>query len=277
MTAIQEATKVNYDYRNQNGAGIWLPPNVPPGLNNLKRIDPYEGTAEQLYPIGAIGFLDQRKFAYAYCSGALAGWARLVVDTNALGYSGVEGDSHGEIAPSAAALIHATVVVIADTNTRAKNYYAGGYLTVFHADGIMTTTIRIAASDAAAAADDKVTLYLDDPLPWAVGTTFWCSAYRNPYSNITESTNSGYEAFMGLSLCAVTITHYSWLQIAGPCWLAQTTTVPGNAIGERDCYAHIDGTCTVNPDTTLRQYIGYVLGEHVAASGGDTFMMLRLG
>lgn len=276
MSAIQEHTKVNYDYRNQNGAGIWLPPNVEPGLNNLKRIDPYEGTAEQLYPIGAIGILDQRKFAYAYCSGALAGWARLVVDSSQQSYGGQD-DTYDtyEGVPYAAALIDATTVHITDANTRAKNYYAGGYFTAFHADGVMTTTIRIAASDVGAGV--FVTLYLDNPLPWAVGTTFWCNARRNPYADITEATSNGYETFMGLSHCAVTATHYSWIQIAGPCWLAQTTSIPGGSIGERDCYAHIDGTCTVNPNSTLRQYIGYVLGEHIAASDGDTHMMLRLG
>lgn len=274
MSAIQEATKVNYDYRNQNGAGIWLPPNVPPGLNNLKRIDPYESTAEQLYPIGAIGFLDQRKFAYAYATTALAGWARLVVDANIHDYTENGGDTYAEAAPYLAALIDATHIDIADTNTRAKNYWAGGYLTVHHADGVMTTTIRIAASDKGEAAYTR--LYLDDPLPWAVGTTFWCNAFRSPYSNITDAARNGYEAFMGLSLCYVTAGHYSWLQIAGPCWMAQTTDIPGTSASIRDCYAHIDGTCTINPHDGTLQYIGYALGSNDAGYG-ETYVMLRLG
>lgn len=280
MTAIQEVTKPSYDFRNQNGAGVWLPPNISGGLNNLKRIDPYESTAEQLYPVGSLGYLDQRKFAYAYSSGGLAGWARLVADTNLLSYHSDNpfGNDTCENEPYAAALIDATVVDIADQNARVKNYYQGGYLVLFHIDGTLTTTIRIAASDLGNGST-HVRLYLDDPLPWALSTTFYCSAFRNPYSNLADSTNSGYETFMGLSLCAVTATHYSWVQIAGPCWLAPSGVgnPPGGDRYTRDCYAHLNGTVTINPNSTTMQYIGYVLGEHPSGSSGDTYMMLLIG
>lgn len=277
MSAIEEATKVNYDYRNQNGAGIWLPPNIPGAQNNLKRINPYLATEAQLYPVGAIGFLDQRKFAYAYCSGALAGWSRLVVDSNyAPGASGQTDVDGFEGLVYAAAAAGATTVDIEDTTARAVNYYAGSYLTLFNADGIRSTTIRIAANDLGNGSS-HTRLYLDNGLPWAIVEHDWCDAYKSPYSNITEHATNDFETFMGLSLCAVTATYYSWLQIAGPCWLAQQgDDIPGYTAKYRDCYAWIDGTCTDNPGDETLQYIGYVLGEHVATTG-DTYMMLRLG
>ena len=279
MTALSEASKVSYDVRNQNGAGIWLPPNIPQGLNNLKRINPYLATAEQLYPIGAMGFLDVRKFAYAYCSGALAGWSRLVVDSNYIPSANSHLDEDGfEGNIYAAAAEGATTVVIEDTTDRAKNYYAGGYFTAFNADGVRSTTIRIAASDVATSVN-VVTLYLDDGLPWAVVEHDFCDAYRNIYSNVTEhaGAQNGYETFVGLSLCKVTATYYNWLQVAGPAWLAQSgaATIPGYDIDHREAYAARDGTCVEFPGDATFQRIGYVLGQHESGYG-DTYIMLQL-
>lgn len=281
MTVIQEHTKVNYDYRNQNGAGIWLPPNVKKEMNNLKRINPYLATINQEYPIGAIGFLDQRKFAYARCTGALAGWSRLVVDSNYIPYASGHTDEDGfEGQIYAAVAAGGTTVIIEDGTDRVEDYYAGSYFTAFNADGVRSTTIRIAASDAATSVNN-VTLYLDDGLPWAVVEHDWCNAYRSPYSNVTEhaGANSGFETFVGLSLCAVTAAYFSWLQIAGPAWIAQSAaaTIPGYATNNIDAWAWEDGTCRFTPATgdTL-QYIGYKLG--MAVNGyGDTYIMLRLG
>lgn len=281
MPQIDEHTKVGYDFRNQNGAGIWLPPNIPGAQNNLKRINPYLATAAQLYPVGAIGFLDQRKFAYAYCSGALAGWARLVIDSNYIPYASGHTDEDGfEGQIYAAAAAAAVIVDIEDTTARAVNYYAGSYLTLFNADGVRTTTIRIAANDLGNGST-HTRLYLDDGLPWAVVEHDWCNAYRSPYSNVTEhaGANSGFETFVGLSLCAVTATYYSWLQIAGSAWIAQSAaaTIPGYAVNNIDAWAWEDGTCRFTPatDDTL-QYIGYKLG--MAVNGyGDTYIMLRMG
>ena len=280
MTQIGEHTKVGYDFRNQNGAGIWLPPNIPGAQNNLKRINPYLATAEQLYPVGALGFLDQRKFAYAYCSGALAGWSRLVVDSNyvpaASGHTdedGWEGNIYADAAEGA------VIVDIEDVTARAVNYYAGGYLTLFNADGTRSTTIRIAANDLGNGST-HTRLYLDDGLPWAIVEHDFCDAYRNIYSNVTEhaGAQNGYETFVGLSLCAVTATYYSWLQVAGPTWLAQSSAagIPGYDIDHREAFAARDGTCVENPGDATLQRIGYVLGQHGGSNVGDTYVFLQI-
>lgn len=278
MTAIQEATKVNYDYRNQNGAGVWLPPNVEPGLNNLKRIDPYNDSITQLYPIGTIGYLDQRKFAYSKAGDTITGIARLLVDENDLpGTSSHEDHEGWEGYVYAIVAEDATVVDIENTTAEPKNYYAGSYFTVFNADGIKTTTIRIAASDLGDGSN--VRLYLDNGLPWALVEHDWCNVYMSPYSNVTLPDSDHFEAFVGLSLIAVTTAYYFWLQIAGPCWIAQfsAATLPGYAAKYRDVWAHQDGTIRSDNQSGLSQRVGYGLGSTAGASGGDSYIMLQMG
>ncbi len=277
MTAIDDGSKVGYDFRNQNGAGIWLPPNAGPGLNNLQRINPYAATADQLHPVGSIGFLDQRKFAYAKCTGALIGWSRLVVDDNYIPFAAGHTDEDGfEGSINAAAAIGDTTVVIKDTTARAKNYYEGGYFTAFHASGVKSTTIRIAASDAGASS--VVTLYLDNGLPWAVVEDDFCDAYRSPYSAVVEHDTNFYECFVGLSLIDVTVNYYSWLQIGGPAWIAQKAAAdcPGYDSSHREAFAWIDGTCVESQGDATLQRIGYALGRSIS-SYGDTYIMLQMG
>ena len=279
MGAIDETTKTNYAFRNQNGAGIWLPPNPLDGLNNLARIDPYTPDSVQKYPTGAIGFRDRRKFAYSYAGDTLRGIARLLIDASYIPGASGQADVDGfEGETYAAAAAGATYVDIEDTTVaRAKNYYEDGLFTVFNADGVKTTSIRIAASDVGNGST-HVRLYLDDPLPWAIVEHDWCDAYRSPYADVTESVSDGFESFVGLALVAVTSGYYFWAQIAGPCWLAQSAaaTIPGYTVDKRDAFAHRDGTCIVGSTAGSLQRVGYALGKSVATTG-DTYIMMQLG
>lgn len=282
MSAIQEHTKVGYDYRNQNGAGVWLPPNIDGDFNNLKRIDPYNDSITQLYPIGAIGVLDKRKFAYCKAGDTLQGWARLLVDENDLPGTASHTDDEGfegEVLGAHAAGLE--YVTIEDPTARVVDYYADAYLTLFNADGIRVTTIRIAASDLGGGSTATgVKCYLDNPLPWALVNHDWCDAYRSIYSNITEPDSTHFEAFMGVALCAVTSAYYFWMQIAGPVWLAQYqgSLIPGYVADYRDVYAWFDGTVRSGDTSGVLQRVGYGLGSSAAvAAYGDTFVMLQLG
>ena len=269
---------VNYDLRNQNGANVWLPPNPTQGMVEIARPNVYEQDTIQQVPVGSIATVDQRKFAYSLAGGTLTGWSRLCIDASyipsASGQTDVDG-FEGNIYAAVAA--GGQEIEIEDGTDRAVNYYQGGYFTAFNADGIRSTTIRIAASDVAASVNN-VTLHLDDGLPWAVVEHDFCAAYRNPYNDITASVSNGFETFMGLSLIAVTSGKYFWLQIAGPAWIAQSAaaTIPGYTVDKRDAFAHRDGTCIVGSTAGSLQRIGYALGKSISTTG-DTYIMLQLG
>jgi len=260
----------------ENGAIIYLPPNTD--LKHISEPDMYSDSVPKLFPIGTIGFLAQRKFAYSKAGDTITGIARLLVDENDLpgtssheDHEGFEGAIYADVAAGV------KIVDIEHTVAEPVDYYEGGLFTVFNADGIRTTSIRIAHSDLGNTT--YVRLYLDDGLPWSIVDGDWCNAYMSPYSNVTLPDSDHFEAFVGLSLIAVTSGRYFWLQIAGPCWIAQfgNSYLPGYAAKYRDVWAHQDGTVRSDDQSGLSQRVGYGLGSTAGAAGGDTYIMLQMG
>jgi hypothetical protein len=270
--------RTNYDLRNQNGGAVWLPPNPSAGLNNIARPTPYSADSVQKYPVGTIGFLGEKKFAYCYAGAAILGNSRLLVDSNhipsASGLTDTDG-FEGYVYEAAAA--GATTVVIEDGTDRVKDYYQDGEFTIFNADGVRSCVIRIAASDVATSVNN-VTLYLDEGLPWAIVEHDWCDAYRSPYSNVTQPASTHFEAFIGRAHCAVTSGYWFWAQIAGRTWLAQygDSSNPGYTADYRDVFAWFDGTVKVGATAGALQRVGYALGTSIATTG-DTYCMMQLG
>jgi len=192
-------TKVNYSLRNHNGEMIFLNGFSPKDQFSLSKVDPYltGGSVVKQLPIGTWAFKDQRKFIYSYAGGTILGNSRLLVDANYTPGTSTGADStgfEGNIQDAVSA--DGTTVVIEDTTDRVVDYYQGGYLTVFDASGIKSFTVRIHASDVATSAD-SVTLYIDDGVPYAVAADTYCSAFRSPYSNVTQPSSTHYEASLG--------------------------------------------------------------------------------
>jgi len=269
--------RINYSVRNQNGAGLWVPPNPTDTLIDISRPRIYVQDSVQKHPIGTIAKLDQRKFAYCKAGAAITGIARLLIDASYIPSASGQTDVDGFEGECEAAAAGSYDVVIKDTTDRVANYYAGGYFTAFNADGIKTFTMRINGSDVAVSVD-TVTLHLDDPIPWALVDGDFCDAYRSPYVDVTLAAADGFESFVALSHIAVTSGNYFWGQISGPAWIAQSAaaTIPGYTVDKRDAFAWRDGTCIVGSTAGTLQRIGYALGKSVATTG-DTYVMLQLG
>jgi hypothetical protein len=268
--------RTNYDLRNNNGSTVWLNPNPGEGLNNIGVPNVYASSTVQLYPIGAQAKVDNRNFVYCLAAGAILGNSRLLVDSIVYyGAGGTTTSFEGNVHEAQA--VGNTEIEIEDTADRVKDYYKGGYIILFHADGVKSTTIRIEGNTAATSVDE-VTLQLESPLPWALANHDFCSIYTNPYKAITQSASTHFETFMGVALVACASASYFWMQTDGPAWLAQygSTANPGYTADYRDAYAWYDGTVKVGATAGALQRVGTVLGKH-ASTYGDTFINMQLG
>lgn len=216
-------------------------------------------SATQRYIIGQKYDLDNRRFRYSQAAVALAGLARLVINKNICpGATGYENDFGFEGAIGYAASIGDEYVDIADTASRAKNYYQGGMLiiygtTIFHQHYIVKSD---------AGNGSYVRCYLDKPLAVEdVTVAMGCTAYRNEYSALSPVAGSGVAAgfakFVGVNLVPVTINYFCWLQTKGPCIVTPTGgTWPGSTVNLRDVYVNnADGT--IQPATLSDPSAGY--------------------
>jgi hypothetical protein len=273
-------TKVNYSLRNHNGEMIYLGGNVPKDQFTLSKINPYldTGSSVKQLPIGTWAFKDARKFYYSYAGGTILGNSRLLVDANYTPGTSTGADTTGfEGYVNAITAVGAEDVVIEDTTDRVVDYYQGGYLTLFEASGVKSATIRINASDVATSAD-VVTLHLDDGIPWALVEHDYCSAFRSPYSNVTQPSSTHYEGFIGVAHQRVTSSYYFWLQTNGPAWLAQyaAASIPGYTSDYLDAYAWYDGTVKVGATAGALTYVGNSFGRRESGYG-ETFINMKLG
>lgn len=256
--------------------GKLLPGQTPQGV--------MEESISQKYYIGAQLKYGGRRFRYSQATAALAGLARLVVNSNyAPGVTGHANEDGFEGVLSAAAAIGAVTVRIADTAVRVANYYRGGMLiifgtTIFHQHEIIASSVGNGT---------YVTLTLKTPITTEnVTVAMGVTAYRSPYSAITppgSSSQVGFETFMGVNLIPITQNYYFWLQTGGPCFLTPTGgTWPGSAANLRAVYPNpADGTIqpgTLSDPSAGYQPIGYIM---MATGGtgsdyGDALVMLML-
>ena len=272
-------TRVNYSLNNKNGEMIFLCGSAQKDQFTLSKINPYldTGSSVKQLPIGTWAFKDQRKFIYGYAGGTILGNSRLLVDANYTPGTSTGADTNGfEGSIYVAGDAAQEYVDIADTTARAKDYYQGGYLTMFEDSGVKSATLRIHASDVGTTA--YVRLYLDDPIPWAITTSTYSSSFRSPYSNLTQPSSTHYEGFVGVAHQRVTSGYYFWLQTNGPAWLAQyaAASIPGYTSDYLDAYAWYDGTCKVGATAGALTYIGNSFGRRESGYG-ETFVNMKLG
>ncbi len=239
----------------------------------------FKESSEQLYSVGnqfrEPGAL-RRLFRYSKAAAAITCLARGVVNSNYCpGATDHEDEDGFEGVLNAEAAIGQMYVDLADTNSRAINYYQGGQFiafgsAIFHQHYI----VKSDASDGT-----KVRIYLSSPIvEEKISTSVGVSAYLSPYSAIINTDMDQYSPFMGVNLIPVTADYYFWLQTAGPCIITPTAYF-GDGIRERDCYFHMDGTITylgnTTPATYSAQRAGYLLSRTVSGYG-DLWMMLQL-
>jgi hypothetical protein len=240
----------------------------------------FEQSVTQKYPLGMRLARDNRLFRYSQATQALAGLARLVINSNfAPGCTAHVNEDGFEGAIGFAASVGQAYLDIADTSGRAANWYQGGMVIVYG------TTIfhqyYIVKSDAGDGS--KVRLYLSSSVAVeAITATMGCTAYRSPYSAVKTagSTGVGFEPFIGVNLIPVTIDYFFWLQTAGLCIVTPTgVTWPGSAANLRAVYANpADGTlqpATISDPSAGYQYIGDLVEATVNAYG-DLLINLRL-
>lgn len=224
------------------------------------------------YPIGLKLDKDNRRFRYAQATQALAGLARLVINSNYapgvtghLNEDGFEGAGGVNALP---AVIGQKYLDIRDTALRVKDFYQGGMVVIY---GVLNFHQHyIIKSDAGNGV--IVRLYLDQPIAVeAITAPMGVTAYRNPYTAVREtgSVQQGFESFVGLPLIPVTILNFFWLQTKGPAIVTPTGgTWPGAAVNLRDVYANpADGT--LQPPTISDPSAGFQrIGSLISATGG---------
>ena len=226
----------------------------------------YEQSATQNFPIGTRLQIDDRVFRYCKAGGTTAvamkaghnGTADVGVNTAAVDYA-----------------IGETVITIADTTTRAADYYKDGYLWVMDLVSGIYQMYKIKSSAVAAADDDEVVLTLYEPIPVAIPASTWVTAWPNPYSNVIFTT-SGYASMVCVPIIPVTTSYYFWGQTWGPCFGTAMSAIPGAANGDRAVFFNSDGALVNGSSLTTNgaQLAGYVIT--MTSGGGDQFYMLQL-
>ncbi len=194
---------------------------------------------------------------------------------------GVTGDC-AEAALSAAIAVGDTDFTFADTNTRAKDYYKDGYAVI--PDGSYDCIRHIWKSDAAAAGDDKVKVYVSAPftVAKAISTTIQC--YPNPWSSVRTpgAYSAGNEHFCCVPPSPITSGKYFWGQVHGPhwCWFAGIGgNWPGADANDRELYFHTNGAVDlldrrVHTGAISPQRAGYLM---YSGNYGDvmTFLLIE--
>lgn len=234
-----------------------------------------QGTTK-LHPLGTVGMTpDGSKYRYCKAGAAIAkNWGCINANRH---LSGVTGESC-EAALSTAIAVGDTNFTFADTNTRAKDYYADGYVVTLQTPFELH---RIKSSDVAVAADDKVKCYLEDGDAFvtadAVASTV--NVYPSPWGNVKlgMAAASGQEGFVCVPKCAITSGNYFWGLVNGPCWLTVYSTWPLAAANDIEVTFWIDGSLRM-ADESYNGAVSHQIAGHVIVSGnyGDCLIMLQI-
>lgn len=230
---------------------------------------PYEQSAVQHFPIGTRLQLHDRTFYYCKAAGTTA--VAMKAGHNSISDLGVNTDAVEYAAG-------VKEIVVLDTNTRAANYYQNGYVWVMNLTSGVYQMLKIKSSDAAAAADNKVTIQLYDPLPFTIPASTFVTIWPNPFSAITFTT-TGYQSMVCVPLIPVTTDYYFWGQTWGPCFGTAMSSVPGATSGNRDLYFNTDGALIAGEDTVLETSVPQRAGFLITATSsgsGDQFYMLQI-
>lgn len=242
----------------------------------------FEQSATQKYPIGTIHERHGRRFRYGYAATALspcrgAANGNIIPGDTGGSSHGVEGNLYAE------APVGQKWVDVATSTAFAVDYFVGGLFVVFSTGATPSLwCARISGNDLGDGTSCKV--YLDEPIPVKVTTSYGVNLHPSPYSRVSAGmTHQDYESFVCVPHYNVEAGYYFWGQTRGPCWVTPTgspNTWPGYGAGGRDCYFHIDGTIMQTEDRDLSTYspqrAGYVLASSATATYGDGVIMLML-
>lgn len=165
------------------------------------------------------------------------------------------------------------------TNSRAANYYEGGYVCQPRATG--DNTMRIWKSDAEVTATNMYRLYVSAPFTVAdaVGNTIM--VYPNVYSDVRNADEGprgqANDRIIGYVNHIVTDAYYFWAKVRGPHWChIGNGGWPGATDEDRAVCSYPGGTLRMANDswsTYSNQYLGFMV---YADAYGDAMIMLQI-
>ena len=222
---------------------------------------------------------DGRAFRYVknHSTAATANPGRLVFNANVI--PGIA-STHGKETTGAIVLAGATSQTdILDTETRAVDYYAGGFIVMYgtapniHVARITGSTAGIGTS---------VDVVFDRPIAFDISASNQVTLYPSQYSNVRQQgAQAGFAGAVGLCLVPLAVSAFGWIQTWGECWITATnwgSTGPGCATGLRDVYANTDGTIMplIDSSAVAKQRVGHVIHMGDGSAYGDGMIMLQI-
>jgi len=171
-----------------------------------------------------------------------------------------------------------TVVIAAADVAYAKDVFKDGYLNVWAAMGLPNQPcLKIKGNDA----DDgtNVVLHLEEPLTIDVPLASGVDIHENIYRSIlSKAGGTPFVSVVSVPLVPVTINHFFWGQVWGPCvGIAHAGGGLGANPNERQVYFANDGSIGLQSDvvgTVDAQIAGFLLAD--STLGDDIFYMLQL-
>jgi len=231
------------------------------------------GTTKR-HPLGTVGMTPDGS-TYRYCKAGAAittNWGCINANRH---LTGVTGQS-SEAALGTAIAVGDTTFYFLDTNTRAVDYFADGYIvtlqTPFEVHRIKSSTLGNATGITCTLEDGDSFVTAD-----AVGNTV--NVYPSPWGNVKmgDSTASTYEGFVCCPKKLITSGHYFWGQTRGPYWCTVTSTWPLAAANDIEVVFHQDGSFKM-ADEAYNGGVSNQIAGHVIVSGnyGDCLIMLQI-
>ena len=264
-------TRVNYAYRNLNGAGIWLSSEPTAGLAEIKVPNVFSQSATALYPIGTRLQLDDRVFRYAKAGGDLI-TLRAMCSYDCRTRSSVDSTDVATAAGSTTLVLDG-----ASSGVPLENAYAGGYVLILTSATLGRVTMRIHGNTKATATSPyPTTLTLEQPLPHEVAANTDCDIFPSRYADV-RNISPLWNPVVGVVLDCISSGYYCWVQTWGPCFITCTSTELGDASGDRAAvFSGSDGTIAPADETwnagTSPQLAGYTLST--ADGEGSEWIML---
>jgi hypothetical protein len=282
-TANQEIVKISYAMLSgQYGGQLifpsdWVRADLASTILEMpSEADLVTPTLGQKYPIGTQ--LRKNGSLYRYCkAGETMSAPTGFLKINLLptpGISSTGGDDGTALYTDAAA--GDTALDLANTNSRAKNFYEGAYLIMANDTAGVRDRYTIIASDLYASAA-HVTIYIAPPGLKRAHTTSNtnCGITLNPYGSVGSGLahDCTWHSAIGMARFPITSGYYFWLQTAGFCNGTGWSTWPGCTASYREVYAMTDGS--LRSYAAGYQRVGYLL-PYTASDNGATNMMMQL-
>ncbi len=195
--------------------------------------------------------------------------------------SGVTGDSAEAALASAIVAGDVDFTITDATNSRAVNYWKGGYCIQPRAAG--DNMRYIWKSDVEVS--DTYKIYVTAPFTIAYASSSTIHAYPSPWGDVripgaSDTGGQTFEHFVCAANFDITSGYHFWGQVSGPHWFGNYTGGwPGAASDDRMLCFHQDGTVTpidrvINTRAISQQIAGYLM---FSGNYGDTltFMMIE--